>query len=56
MCFIVYSIPSSCGMLVYREVTSIEASIQSFGRAVVSRRLMKSVMYFKNDGSVCTFG
>ena len=30
MCFIVYSIPSSCGMFVYREVTSIEASIQAF--------------------------
>ena len=46
MCFIVYSIPSSCGMFVYGEVTSIEASMQSFGRAVVSSRLMKSgVLY-----------
>ena len=55
MCFIVYSIPSSCGMFVYREVTSIEASIQSSGRAVVSSRLMKSVVSLMNDGSVCTY-
>ena len=53
MCFIVYSIPSSCGMFVYREVTSIEASIQSSGTAVVSSRLMKSVVSLMNDGSVC---
>ena len=56
MCFIVYSIPSSCGRFVYREVTSIEASMQSFGRAVVSSRLMKSVVSLMNDGSVCTYG
>ena len=56
MCFIVYSIPSSCGMFVYREVTSIEASIQSSGRAVVSSRLMKSVVSLMNDGSVCMYG
>ena len=56
MCFIVYSIPSLCGMFVYREVTSIEASMQSFGRAVVSSRLMKSVVSLMNDGSVCTYG
>ena len=56
MCFIVYSIPSSCGMFVYREVTSIEASMQSFGRAVVSSRLMREcVVSFMNDGSVCTY-
>ena len=48
MCFIVYSIPSSCGMFVYREVTSIEASMQSSGRAVVSSRSMKSVVSFMN--------
>ena len=28
----------------YRDVTSMEASMQSFGRAVVSSRLMKSVV------------
>ena len=55
MCFIVYSIPSSCGMFVYREVTSMDASMQSFGRAVVSSRL-KSVVSLMNDGSVCTYG
>ena len=55
MCF-VYFIPSSWGMFVYREVTSIEASVQSFGRAVLSSRLMKSVVSLMNDGSVCTYG
>ena len=52
MCFIVYSIPSSCGMFVYREVTSIEASMQSFGKAAVSGRLMKYMVCFMIDGSV----
>ena len=56
MCFIVYSIPSSCGMFVYRQVTSMDASMQSFGRAVVSSRLMKSVVSLMNDGSICTYG
>ena len=56
MCFIVYSIPSSCGMLVYGELTSMEASVQCLGRAVVSSWLMKSVVSVMNDGSVCTHG
>ena len=43
-------------MFVYKEVTSIEASIQSSGRAVVFSRLMKSVVSLMNDGSVCTYG
>ena len=56
MCFIVYSIPSSCGMLVYRELTSMEASVRCLRRAVVSSRLMKSVVSVMDDGSVCTYG
>ena len=37
-------LPSSCGILVYNDETSIDARIQSFGKGVLSMRLMKSVI------------
>ena len=40
-------LPSSCGMLVYRDETSIDANIQFSGNLVVSIRLMKALESFK---------
>ena len=37
-------LPSSCGILVYNDETSIDARIQSFEKGVLSMRLMKSVV------------
>ena len=44
-------LPSPCGMFVYREDTSIEASMQPFGSSVFSIRLIKSIVSRRNDGS-----
>ena len=49
-------LPSPCGMFVYSEDTSIEASIQSFGSLVFSIRFIKSVVSRKNDGSFFVSG
>ena len=44
-------LPSSCGILVYNDETSIDARIQSFGKGVLSMRLMKSVVSLTYEGS-----
>ena len=44
-------LPSSCGTLVYNDETSIDARIQSFGKGVLSMRLMKSVVSLTYEGS-----
>ena len=42
-------IPSSCGMLVYRLVTSIDTSIVSFATFVFSIKFKKSVVSLRYD-------
>ncbi len=48
--------PSSVGILVYREVTSSVHRRQSFGRGVDSMKLMKSLLSFMYEGRDCAIG
>ena len=48
--FTACSMPSSCTMLVYSEVTSIEHKRQPSGIIVASIMLIKSVVSLMNDG------
>ena len=48
--------PSSCGMLVYNDDTSMEASKMLVGSGVFSIKFMKSLESFMCDGSYFTYG
>ena len=48
--------PSSCGMFVYRDDTSIEASLQCVGNWVASIWLMNSIVSFTYEGRFLTYG
>ena len=48
--------PSSCGMLVYNDDTSMEASKMLLGSGVFSIKFMKSLESFMCDGSCFTYG
>ena len=50
------SIPSLCGMLVYRDETSMLTRMLSFGTCVVVINLINSIESFMYDGSFCTSG
>ena len=50
------SLPSLCGILVYREDTSIDASKHPLSKVVDSIRLMKSVVSLIKDGSAFMIG
>ena len=50
------SIPSSCGMFVYSEDTSIDASMQFGGNFSLSIVLIKEVESCMYDGSCFTYG
>ena len=47
----ILSMPSLCGMFVYREDTSIDTNRQSVGYGLLSIRLIKSVEFCMKDGS-----
>ena len=49
-------IPSSCGMFVYSDDTSIEASLHLVGKVVCSMRFMNSVVSLMYEGRFCTYG
>ena len=49
-------LPSSCGMLVYNEDTSIDASMHFGGSFVVSISFRNSVISFRYEGRFLTCG